>query len=317
MKLLIVGDLHIRGDNPRNRIGNYYTACKTKLEEVFQIAQKNGARVIQVGDVCNSPNLAYSLLADLARFLSEYQSIYCIAGNHDTFAHNLNTLPRTALGFMYALDIIKHVDDLSGPYCQIIGRDFNYNIDQDYSEYITPEPAAPQILVVHGMLLEHSPGFEIKHSTIPRVAEVTNAHCIISGHYHLPFCKRHKDKLFINPGALMRIQATEEEINRIPQVVLLDTNQVTNPEYMPEIIPLKTAKPGSEVLDKTQIEVNEARQESMRLFIESLEFNAESKFMNVQEIIETLATKEGFTKQVAFTALEKISNVRERLKCQN
>ena len=41
VKFLFVGDLHLRGTNPRNRIDDYKEAAKQKLKEVFKIAVDN------------------------------------------------------------------------------------------------------------------------------------------------------------------------------------------------------------------------------------------------------------------------------------
>ena len=320
MKFIILGDMHIRGDNPRNRIGNYYQDCKKKLQEIFDIAEEHSAEIIQVGDVFNSPTISLNILSDLVTFLwNQGKMIYTVPGNHDIFAHNLSTLNRTALGFLINTGYMKDVNKCKfssyyEPKVVLIGRGFDHTLDHDYSEYILQDKykdIEKKILVIHGMLLPESPGFEMRHSTIDRVAEITNADVIISGHYHEPFMKRCKDKLFINPGALMRISATNAEIERTPQVVLLDTDKLNDQLYMPEIIKLNTAKPGFEILDRTQIEVNELRAENMKRFIESLEFNSEAQYMNIQEIIEQIAEREGMQVEIARKALERISKVRE------
>ena len=314
MKLLIVGDIHLRGDNPRNRIGNYYEDCMTKLREVFEIAEKENATIIQVGDFFNSPSASISVISEIVTLLRDNKNfpINTIAGNHDIFAHNLNTLSRTPLGFLLEQSFLYHVDDLNAfeEKIDFIGRDFDYTIDSDYSEYITPEhPASElQILVVHGMLLEKPAPF--KHSLIEEVAKITNADVIISGHYHLPFKKIYKGKLFINPGALMRMSATEEEMNRIPQVILLDTDNWENCKE----IPLKCARPGIEVLDRSSIEVNNEREENMSQFIASLENTGEQKFMNLQEMMEQIAGKEFLDKNIIDEAIKRLGKVRENIK---
>lgn len=314
MKLLIVGDVHLRGDNPRNRKGNYYEDCKAKLKEVFEIAAERDAIIIQVGDFFNSPSTSYSVYSDIAKFLQEQDTwMFTIAGNHDIFAHNISTLDRTPLGSLLKLKILHHVDELNR--CEnnrgertgieFIGRDFDFVMDSDYLEYVTPEHAGElQILVVHGMLMEKPAPF--KHSLMEEVARITAADVIISGHYHLPFIKTVGGKLFINPGALMRMSATEEEINRTPQVVLLDSDTLKT-----EVIPLKCAKPGNLVLDRTVIEANQEREENMALFISSLENTGEQKFMNLQEMMEQIAAQDNLDALIIKEALERLSKIRE------
>jgi DNA repair exonuclease SbcCD nuclease subunit len=309
---LIVGDIHIRGDNPRNRIGNYFEDCKQKLNEVFEIAEKENATIIQVGDFFNSPSTSISVVSEIVTLLRDNKAypIYTVAGNHDIFAHNLSTLNRTPLGFMLEQSFLYHVDDLENMDTGIdfIGRDFDFMTDSDYSEYVTPEhPGKLQILVVHGMLMEKSAPF--KHSLMEEVAKITAADVIISGHYHLPFKRIYRGKLFINPGALMRMSATEEEMSRVPQVVLIDTDNWENCKE----IPLKCAKSGIEVLDRTAIEINEEREENMALFISSIENTGEQKFMNLQEMMEQIASQDNLDTLIIKEALERLSKVREGL----
>lgn len=314
MKLLIVGDLHLRGQNPRSRKGDYLKDCFEKLNEVANIANKNLADIIQVGDLFDSPNTSYSVTSELAASFKRWDIIpYCIGGNHDIFGHNLTTMDRTPLGLLFALEIVDRVSRFRDFNVELTGRDFDHTLDNDYHEYIVPETDKLKILVIHGMLLPESPGFDMKHSTIEKVSQVTNADVIISGHYHLPFIKRVNGKLFINPGAVMRMSATESEIGRMPHVVLLDTDGLIDPNYTPDIIPLKCAKPGEEVLDRSHIEINEARNESMEKFISSLEATGESKFLNIQQIIEDIAIKEGVDKDIIEAALERLAAAREKV----
>jgi len=316
-KLLIVGDLHLRGDNPRNRKGNYYQDCLAKLEEVFDIAQRHGAMIVQVGDVFNSPATSISVVSDFAYFLQWHERrIHTVPGNHDIFAHNIETLPRTPLGLLLRLNVMAKAS------CNMEDFDlrmvpFDHTLDHDGHEYVDIDFSDidfPKILVVHGMLLPRSPGFEMRHTLIDDVAKTTNADVIISGHYHQPFMQRTNGKLFINPGALMRISATHEEIERTPQVVLLDTKRVMNPGYMPLAIPLDCARPGEEVLDRTQLETEETREENMRQFVELLEQQGESKYLNIQAIMESIAEASYLPIEVVEEALARIAKVREQKK---
>ena len=57
--------------------------------------------------------------------------------------------------------------------------------------------------------------------------------------------------LFINPGALCRLSAHVAEIERPVQVALLT---VENGQAAAELIPLKSARPGREILSREHIE---------------------------------------------------------------
>jgi len=316
-KILLVGDLHLRGDNPRNRKGNYFQDCLAKLEEVFDIAQRYGAMIVQVGDVFNSPSTSISVVSDFAYFLQGHERrIYTVPGNHDIFAHNIETLPRTPLGMLLRLEIMETASRTMWDF-DLRGVPFDHTLDHDGHEYVNidfTDKDRPNILVIHGMLLPRSPGFEMRHTLIEDVAKTANADIVVSGHYHQPFMQRTNGKLFINPGALMRISATHEEIERTPQVVLLDTDRALDTDYMPVAIPLTCARPGEEVLDRTQLETEETREENMRKFVGLLEQHGEEKFINLQSLIEGIANAHHLGQDVIEEALARIAKIREQKK---
>lgn len=301
-KFLVVGDIHVKGANPRNRKDNYLETCLTKVQEVVDIANMYDIPVIQTGDIFDSPVVSYGVLGALAEIIkTTKQPWYCVAGNHDLIAHNISTLPRTGYGVLCSTGIIQNITDTI-PFLR--GVPFNYTVDKDYSEYKVefPETKNLKLLVCHTMILPDTPIFE-RYSLIDNI--VTDADIIISGHYHLPFTKSYNGKTFINPGALTRLSATEEEIKRMPKVVLLDC--VTGKF---DYITLKTAKTGVDVLDREAITENKAREEAMENFLASLSYNSESRFMNLQEIIERV----GDDPEIVNKALSKLSEARERRK---
>jgi len=299
MKLLLVGDIHFRGSNPRNRVGDYLKDCLSKIDEVQSIAERHDAHIVQTGDIFDSPSISYGVFGKFVESLR--LPWFAIAGNHDIFAHNLSTLDRSPIGVLYKTKKVKPVEELG-----LLGVSFDYTVDLDLHEYKPQFGSGTKVLVVHGMLLEHKPVFD-KYTLIDEVCKITTADVIISGHYHLPFEVIKHGKLFINPGALMRMSATEEEIQRIPHVVLLNTELMVY-----TIIPLTCAKAGSEVLDREAILENREREERMAQFIASLEFTSESRFLNLQEIIERVIANEGYVSDVCTQALDNLARARER-----
>ena len=85
VKFLFVGDLHLRGTNPRNRIDDYKEAAKQKLKEVFKIAVDNAVdAILQPGDIFDRPEVGIAVLLEFAEVLKESPvNIYCTLGNHD------------------------------------------------------------------------------------------------------------------------------------------------------------------------------------------------------------------------------------------
>lgn len=311
MKIVFVGDIHARGTNPRNRMGNYMDDLKAKMRQVFDIATSQNAPIICTGDFFDSPNVSISVVNDIIRLLQDYREIpfYSIAGNHDLFGHNIETLDRTPLGLLYTTKMIQHLDNFKDKDVQITGADFDYSIDSgDYHEYMVPEFAGLKIVVVHGMLMPESPPFEMKHSLVEEVTKRSNADVVVTGHYHTPFSYELNGKLIFNPGALMRISASLADIRHKPQVTLLDTES-----HKIKTIPLDI-KPAKEVLDRQKIEAAAQREADMQKFINSLEATGESRFLDIQNIIEAIAAQEDMHPTIVKEALDRVSIAREKKK---
>lgn len=326
MKFLIIGDVHFRGANPRARLDNYTEAISRKLHEAFNLSwQHNAAAIICPGDLLDSPATGWSTVAELAEILQGAPCPFlCINGNHDIYAGNPGSKYRTPFGFLARLGIIQDIAEKpfeSGDMLNVAITGHGFNIETDtelgkgqfnHPQYIE-ECAGFSIHVVHSMLMDHSPGFDMRHTLISQVE--TTAQVVISGHLHTGFGssyihRRDDGVLFINPGALCRLSAHPAEIERTVQVALLT---VENGECEAELIPLKSAAPGHEVLSRAHLEAEAERNDRLEKFLGLLASEGESKFLEVREIVEDIAAREQLPGEVKKEALRRIGEARERL----
>lgn len=321
MKFLVIGDVHFRGVNPRARLDNYMEAISRKLHEVFALAaQHKVSAIICPGDLLDSPATGWSTVAELAEILQGAPCPFLtINGNHDIYAGNPGSKHRTPFGFLARLGIIQ---DLSNkPYEKsnvlITGHGFNIETDTELGQHqFIPSRRKEDcfsIHVVHSMLMDHSPGFEMRHTLVSQVK--TTANVIISGHLHTGLgnyylLRRADGVLFINPGALCRVSAHPEEIERAIQVALLT---VENGKADARFIPLKSAAPGHEVLSRAHLEAEAERSERLERFLALLASEGESKFLEVREIVEDIAAREQLPDEVKLEALRRIGMAREAL----
>jgi exonuclease SbcD len=164
------------------------------------------------------------------------------------------------------------------------------------------------------MLMDHSPGFDMRHTLISQVE--TTAQVIICGHLHTGFgnsyiYRRDDDGvLFINPGALCRLSAHATEIERTVQIALLT---VENGQAEAELIPLKSAAPGHEVLSRAHLEAEAERSERLERFLNLLASEGEVRFLETREIIDEIAARENILGEVKVEALKRIARAREEL----
>lgn len=322
-KFIVTGDLHFRSENPRSRKDIYQEALLTKLYEVVQIALDHKThKIIIPGDVFDSSNVSLPTIGKLANFFKycweEHKiAFYAISGNHDLPAGNKSALPRAPFGLLtklqFILDIENELIDLDWP-IELTGYGFDYRTDtpEGCNQFLSGIYSdQPIIHVVHSMLLASAPTFPMRHTLIDDVQ--TDADIIISGHYHDGFgvIRRKDGKLFINPGSLCRLSASEREMKRTIQVAVLTVRSKT--DFEAELIPLQSVRPAEEVLDREAIIEKKEHENWLENFFETLQEDGEAKFLEVREIVDSMAKMEKLSPSVKDEALRRISNAREKL----
>ena len=235
MRFLFFTDTHIRGNNPQNRKDNFLKTVYEKIEEVFHIAEKNNVDILlHGGDIFDRPDISPSLVRSFILLINKYSiPIYAVAGNHDIYGQNPLTINRTMLGLLDGADIIRLINPNDKillkdkqKTIQLTGQHYFYGIDAGNGKqnYIVKKGTNVDfaIHIVHGMLLE-KPFFDgMAYTLIDEILE-TEADITLSGHYHSGFnMKCIKNRYFINPGSLVRINNSLNEFFRIPKVVLIN-----------------------------------------------------------------------------------------------
>lgn len=327
VKFLFVGDLHLRGTNPRNRIDDYKEAAKQKLKEVFKIAVDNAAdAILQPGDIFDRPEVGIAVLLEFAEVLKESPvNIYCTLGNHDIYGYNVDSYYRTSLRLLEMLvpqlTVIRSASDkpiyLAKGHYKVYLTATPYSKDMDINGYgYGPDVDYPEgnhigVHIAHGMLLDHRPPFD-RYSDLYKVD--TTADIILTGHDHLGYGIYHRsadDKLFINPGSLLRMSASVNEMERQIRVALIKIDEISG-KYEAEFIPVSCAKSGEEVLDRSRIEEEKERQYAMDNFSALIQGHTGNKvLMDINQIIDQVAAEEKYSPEVVKTALQIIDRQRE------
>lgn len=321
-KFIFVGDLHLRGNNPRNRIDDYQTAANNKLCEILRMANEIQADAILIpGDIWDRPEVSIGVLLHYASILNTSPCpIYTTIGNHDIYGYNLSTYARSSLKLLELLVNGLHVIGLDDavavgmgdsyitatPYSGDMDIDgFGYGFNDGYSNIYD---GTPRIHISHGMLLDHTPPFD-RYTLIDNCK--TDADLILVGHDHTGFgiIKRSDGKIFCNPGALMRMSASINEIERPVQVAVITVDK-SNIDV--QLVPLTSAKPGDEVLDRSKIDEAKARQYAMDNFSMLIQTHiGQSATVDINQIVDAIAKQEEYAPEVVKTALEIIDRQRE------
>lgn len=317
MRILFFTDTHLRGTNPKNRKDNFQDTLERKLIEVVDIINKyNIDFVIHGGDLFDRPDISLSIVSRFSKLLKSISvPFYIVTGNHDIFGHNPQTINRTVLGLLNELDFLKIIDgnnkiilEKDNIKVQLTGQPYVYDIDTDDSKkkYILTtkdDDIDYAVHIVHGMLLDKPFVKGIPYTLVEDIKD-TKADVTLSGHYHSGFKTIEIDgKYFINPGSLVRITNSLREIDRIPQVAIIDFNENINICY----IPLESALKGEEVLDRTEVEKHIFKSERLFEFKQTIDSAVDFEKMDINDVLIEVASSEGLTDEIKSEALKRIA----------
>ncbi|WP_062050846.1 exonuclease SbcCD subunit D [Bacillus sp. JCM 19034] len=324
MKFLYVTDSHIRGTTPKNRLDSYVDTLKTKLQEVISIANQECVDLIlHGGDVFDRPDLSPNVVGQFARIFKKSNApIYVVAGNHDTFGHNPDTLSRTMLGLMDSFGVMTviHPEEplmIHDEECviQISGQPYHYDLDQrdpklDYYPK-RAEHVDVAIHIVHSMLVEKALPEGVAHTLIDHIWGTT-ADIILTGHFHGGFGIKEKNGKFIcNPGALARVNNHWSEINRKPKVII---GEVKNGKIQLCEQTLENAEDGDQVLDRSFLEKALHQEEKLHSFVQQVKEASQFQSLNMGDIIKEIASLQNVEEKVRQEALRRMTLVEEKWK---
>jgi len=323
LKILVLTDTHIRGTTPRNRLDEFPTMLKKKLIEVKDVIEKKEIDfVLHGGDLFDRPDTAPSVVGDFIHILRDFKvPIYTIAGNHDLYGHNPSTLSRTMLGLLNASGIInilvpddEEIIELKGVKVQLNGSSYHYDLDKSnrVSDYLIKKRTDVDyaINIVHGMLLPRPFPVDLDYTLLDDIKD-TEADITITGHYHTGFGVKRlsEDKYCLNPGSLVRIGAYASELKRKPQVAIISLEE----DIDISLYKLKVAEAGEQVLDRSQIELNEYRQKKLAGFVQEIKSAGSFNSLGLNDILNELANNKDLDKAIKDEARRRLEKAEERL----
>lgn len=317
MKILYFTDTHIRGTTPKNRKDNFLETLENKFNELVKVIEDNDIDyVLHGGDLFDRPDISPSIVRKFAMILNKIKvPIYSIAGNHDIYGHNPNTINRTMLGLFDGIGILRLINENDSVIIeknnlkvQITGSPYKYGIDSsdDKSMYLLDEKNESvdfAIHLTHGMLLDKPFIKGVPHTLIDDILH-TKADITLCAHYHSGFgIKEYDNKYFINPGSLVRITNSLKEIDRMPRAVIIDLN---NKDINLEFYYLKSAQIGEDVLDRSIVEKNIFRSEKIVQFKQSIDSSQDFDKLNINHILSNLTNTENIDENIKKEAIKRI-----------
>lgn len=317
---VVTGDIHWSGRTPLARSDHYPTTMAAKLREVHQIASDVGAAaILQPGDLTDSVGIGYGPLQDLAHILKEAPCPWIsIPGNHDREGGNPATDQRSPWGMLAAAGLIQSATEpIDFPDVTVTGHGYDHETDVNKDQYGIPYMMALQdrifVHLAHGMLLTRSPGIDMRHTLVDEIPDLPlPPDVLICGHYHLPLGIRRVGKtLVINPGALCRLAAHIEEIERTVQVAILSISTFRGIDA--ELVPIQCAQPGPVVLSRQHIEEAAERELRLTRFLDLLQAEQEHRQTDLVAMIDDMSHREQIPDHIKQEALRRLSSAQEAL----
>lgn len=293
IKLVAVGDLHLRKSSPLMRKDDYFETLKNKLAFILEEAQKEKASaVIFPGDVFDRFDAPYSLVEYAIRVFSSYDLTYLfVFGNHDLRYHTSDKV-NTPLGVLVAgigaekakvLDSIPfYISSKTGRSIALYGASWGEAVPT-----VVKDDSYGAILVTHWPITVEQIPWEIPNLVTANafMQQHPDYDLFITGDNHNLFTvtndKSGQD--LINLGSVGR--QTIQQLEHVPSIAKITIHMGCRPTYVVEPIPIEQDV-WAEGAD-SHFSVQEAQ---VQRFVESMrkEFNPELSFVdNLQNAITT------------------------------
>ena len=313
MKFLYFQDFHIKGKNSRNRLGNYFQDCLTKLDEIINLAQVHDCdAIIDGGDLFESETPSYSVLDAIADRIEKAKiPVYSLFGNHSMAYGHVENSKDTGLShlqkrskYFNSFDFfVNHNEEMSAEGYAICGIEYEYDIENWIRQNGIKFPKGDywKIAIIHALVTKNKFFDEVSHIQCKDIK--TNADLVLLAHYHKPYIEKIGDTTFLNIGCCGRDNIDEAQIE--PSVVLLDTDKRSY-----QVIKLKSAKKANDIFDLTKYEELKANKKDIKEFLNSLK-DVNFQSMSVAQQVVKIGKEQNVDKNIVDYLLQKIEETKD------
>ena len=245
---VLCGDTHLREKKPIARIDEYFPAMWNKFKFINDLAITNNCPVLCTGDFLDNWKSSPELLSKIIdNITADWRSIY---GDHDMANHSWKLRHKSGLTTL----------EKAGKITIIQGGHGTDKTSNKLSKRAKPIVLGKRKIMLWHVLTWHKelpyPGCETSNAK-SLLKKYPQFDCIVTGDNHIPFVVKHKGRILVNVGSMLRNNA--DQINYRPAVWLYyaETNTV-EPVYLP-------IKEG--VISREHIEIKNERNERIDAFI--------------------------------------------------
>jgi DNA repair protein SbcD/Mre11 len=302
MRFIYVTDTHLTNIPPKYRTKDFFQQMIEKWSEVYEIAKKEDCDfILHGGDLFHGTDPDVQVLLETIRKMDKKMPLYLTVGNHDyksnVFEHIAESTAMGLLEHAGYLKILKNDLVVEGGGLKILIRTVHYFQKDLREQFKLPDYKKYDycILVCHATIVNKPVIF--KHILASDLE--TNFDLVLCGHYHIPFDTQVGTTRFINPGSMSRRTRADEDMRRIPQVVLVSLAKDPQgyADAIMSYIPLKSAVNWQKAFLLDQIEDDKEDEERLsEEFSESVQQSVTS--FNIDEVIDLLSEERPELKEV-------------------
>lgn len=254
-------DIHLADTSPQSRTDDWTTTILGKIQQVGSIARaEKAAAVLDGGDFFHikSPGRnSHELVLKAAEAHLAYSCpVYGNVGNHDVKYGNMEFLPESPLGVLFASGVFKRLYDeheavfeQGGVKVRVVGIPY-HGTKYDMNRFTSISKGDEDYLVVIAhCLASQAGGTMFEAEDIVRYSDLVNsdADVFCFGHWHKDqgITEIAKGKTVINIGSMSRGSISQDDLERTPSCVVM---KFTAGAAHFEKVPLRVAPP-SEVFN--------------------------------------------------------------------
>jgi DNA repair exonuclease SbcCD nuclease subunit len=205
-------------------LDNIEETWKWKFEFILKYSVENDFPIIIAGDVFDKPR-DWKTLSEFIKLITQYEpSIMAVFGQHDMYLYSANK-DYTSLGILIKSELVGELGEV--PAGGIDGRVKIYGAS--WGQEIPKPNGEVNILVIHKNISDAPlfPGHEYTNAEM-FLRSHPEYHVIVCGDIHkrfyaggIPKLERNR-RIIINPGPLLRMEATEYNMTYEPKFAVLD-----------------------------------------------------------------------------------------------
>ena len=284
MKLLLLGDTHFKNTTPlRRKEADFFATQLKKFNSAIDIfEQEKCSYFIQAGDFFDTPNASNyvvgELLATMALRLGKGK-FYCVLGQHDVYAHNMESYQRSAIYPLVKAGLVNILGKqgrdcrLMGAFDSVLlhgssfGESMHHLVDVDDSFHM---------LVVHAMIGDTPLYYNQElQAPVKTLIDHPQYDLIFCGDYHYKFEASYiiNDKVhhILNAGCMSRLSADERDRSREVGCYVYDTEQRTYTWHK------LWQEPMADVFDLSTIKTVEEKSVNLDGFVYALQNSSQEK----------------------------------------